>query len=156
MENGLVYVSRPLYSILAIWTKFGPIFVPKWAKFDLLHPVFQFFIQDLYSGPLIVWKSVLVCTSSSFCSNFAFWTKFGPIFGQNEPNLTFYIRYSIFSCKLYTQGFKLCGKMVLFASLGLLISICLYGPILDLLGPKYPNEPWKPQLFSGPQDFTYP
>ena len=74
-------------------------------------------------------KNCLVCPPRSLDMFLAFWTNFWPNFDQNGPNLTFYIQNANIFCKIHTQGLKLCGKLVLFDSLGLLIGIWPFGPI---------------------------
>ena len=60
-------------------------------------------------------------------------------FCQNWPFLTLYDKNFKILWKFLTQGFKPCGKVTLFASLGLFLCVWSLGPNLDLLGPKYPK-----------------
>ena len=54
---------------------------------------------------------------------------FGPFFCQNGPNLTSIDQDTDFLCKIQTHGLKLCGKVVLFGSQGLLIRFWPFGAI---------------------------
>ena len=98
----------------------------------------------------------------SFLALFTFLNIFGrlghywPKFGQNRPNPILQRHYCIILFNIHSQGLKLCGKVVLFASLGFLVWFWHFDPILDLQGPKSPKELQEPKLFCCPLDFTYP
>ena len=66
--------------------------------------------------------------------------QFWPILTQNDPKLTFKIHFWVFLFEIHTQWLKLCGKVVLFCYLDLLILIRPFGPIWELLGPKSPKD----------------
>ena len=152
----VLFVSlEHLLHFWAIWINFGWFFGQNWPNLTSYRPVFGLFMQNSNSRLKTVWKSGLVWLSRPLDTVLAIWSNIWPILVQKWPNLTFYGQNVDILCKIHTQGLKLYGKMALFDPLGLLIRFWPFGPILDLLGPIYPKEPGKPQLFSSLPDFTY-
>ena len=131
-KSGLVWFSRPLNTVLAIWSNIWPILWSKWAKFDLYRPVYRLFMQNSNSQLETVGKTGLVWLSRPLDTFLANWSYIWPILVQKWPNLTFFGPNFDILCKIHTQGLKLHEKMALFGPLGLLIRFWPFGPILDL------------------------
>ena len=107
-------------------------------------------MQNSYSVPQTVWKSGLVWLSWPFNTFLAILGQFWPKFDPNRPKWILQRQYSDFLCKICTQCLKLCGKLALFDTLSLQISIWPFGPILDLWGPKSPKQLGKHPLKKSP------
>ena len=82
-KSGLVWLSRPLDTVLAIWSNIWPILWSKWAKFDLYRPVYRLFMQNSNSRLETVWKSGFVWLSRTLDSVLAIWSYIWPILVQN-------------------------------------------------------------------------
>ena len=82
-KSGLVWLSRPLDTVLAIWSNIWPILWSKWAKFDLYRPIYRLFMQILNSRLETVLKSGFVWLSRPLDSVLAIWSYIWPILVQN-------------------------------------------------------------------------
>ena len=114
----VLFASRQFYLIWTFLTNFGPFFGPK-------EPNLVLYGQYLDSWCMIYAKDSRLCEKMVLFVSLrkSTWSlPFGPIFSQsfgpNGSTLALLRHYFDFQCIIYTQGWRLCGKVVLFAILG--------------------------------------
>ena len=96
-------------------------------------------MQEPHSVLKNVWKDGFIWLSSPFCTFWPFGAKFDPILAPNKPESSPKNQKWQFLCKNHTRYLKLCGKMVSFGSLVLLVNFWHFGAKFDPI--LTPNEP---------------